>query len=428
MCTWCWIRRRNTSSTTEGSAFEDGLAAVLSEQLRVNVLLSLREDALAKLDRFKGRIHHPRQLPPLGPPRPNRRRGGDRRPARAPARRSGRPRATIEAPLTVERVLDEAAVGRITAARRRAGGRRPPTGRRGSRRSFLQLVTQRPLGGRASPPAANELRIATTRAARGAAAGSWPIISSALLRRWSSGQQDIASRLFNHLVTPSGAKIAQQAADLAEYAGVEEADVTPVLGSLSDHRIVRRDDGGRYEIFHDVLAEAVLAWRVRHERERAVERAARRPAGGIGAAECSPLGRCSRAFSLVLRRSAGIERGTPARRRGARLRGRSKPAPRRRWRMTPISACSWRPRPHASCPDPEPRMHCVVRCLRVGSVPWSGPRPAGGRRAAGHGLLVTGGDTGRALVARMRDGAVVGSFDQHAPITALAVSRRGTWH
>ena len=64
-------------------------------------------------------------------------------------------------------------------------------------------------------------------------------------------------------MTPSGAKIAQQAADLAEYAGVPEADVTPVLGSLSDHRIVRRGRRrARYEIFHDVLAEAVLAWRV----------------------------------------------------------------------------------------------------------------------------------------------------------------------
>ena len=57
---------------------------------------------------------------------------------------------------------------------------------------------------------------------------------------------------------------------------------------------------------------------------------------------------------------------------------------------------------------------------------WSGP-PARWwpPSRAGHGLLVTGGEAGRALVARLRDGAVVGTFDQQAPITALAVSAAG---
>ena len=36
-------------------------------------------------------------------------------------------------------------------------------------------------------------------------------------------------RMFDHLVTPSGTKIAHEAGDLAMYARTGEADVLPVL-------------------------------------------------------------------------------------------------------------------------------------------------------------------------------------------------------
>ena len=213
-------------------------------------------------------------------------------------------------------------------------------------------------------------------------------------------QQDIASRLFNHLVTPSGAKIAQQAADLAEYAGVAEADVTPVLESLSDHRIVRRDDGGRFEIFHDVLAEAVLAWRVRHERERAVERAreeARRRHRRRGILAFGALFACVLVGAAAV--WAGIERGT-ARAEARRATARA---------LEASAATTLADDPELSLllaaeaarlvPGPEPRMRCVARCWRAGSVPSSGPQARSSPPSrAGHGLLVTGGDTGRALV------------------------------
>ncbi len=42
---------------------------------------------------------------------------------------------------------------------------------------------------------------------------------------------------------------------------------------LAEHRILRTDEAGRWEIFHDVLAGAVLGWKTRHEAERAVQRA-----------------------------------------------------------------------------------------------------------------------------------------------------------
>jgi WD40 repeat protein len=78
--------------------------------------------------------------------------------------------------------------------------------------------------------------------------------------------------MFDHLVTPSGSKIAHRPRDLAQYAEVGESEVMPVLEALGRDRIVRAVDGAgggeRYEIFHDVLADGVLAWRARRVIER----------------------------------------------------------------------------------------------------------------------------------------------------------------
>src|SRR5919202_5333811 len=76
-----------------------------------------------------------------------------------------------------------------------------------------------------------------------------------------------------HLVTPTGAKIAYDVADLAEYAAVRDAELVPVLSTLGRERILRPvggdgDGAERYEIFHDVLGSAVLEWRGRHDVER----------------------------------------------------------------------------------------------------------------------------------------------------------------
>ena len=46
-----------------------------------------------------------------------------------------------------------------------------------------------------------------------------------------------------------------------------------MMATLANHRILRTDESGRWEIFHDVLAGAVLGWKSRHDAERAVERA-----------------------------------------------------------------------------------------------------------------------------------------------------------
>ena len=155
---------------------------------------------------------------------------------------------------------------------------------------------------------------------------------------------------------------------------------------------------------------------------------ARRPAGGTGAAACSPSVLCSPASSSAPRRSGRASsaepRVTEARRATARaLEARAATTLADDPELSLLLAAeAARLVPGTAAEDALRRALLASRLRAV--VRSSGPLVRG-RAGAGRGLLVTGGDAGRALVARMRDGAVVGSFDQHAPITALAVSATG---
>jgi WD40 repeat protein len=91
-----------------------------------------------------------------------------------------------------------------------------------------------------------------------------------------AGRQELAARLFRQLVTPSGTKIAYSADDLAGYADAHADKVQAVLDALAERRILRPDDDGTYEIFHDVLAEPVLAWCARQRHAEALAAAHRR--------------------------------------------------------------------------------------------------------------------------------------------------------
>jgi len=94
-------------------------------------------------------------------------------------------------------------------------------------------------------------------------------------------QQDTAAIVFRYLVTPSGTKISYNASDLAATAEVDPVPVREVLMKLAhgELRVLRpvdpspkRPDEPRYEIFHDVLAPAILDWRARHLRTSVVLR------------------------------------------------------------------------------------------------------------------------------------------------------------
>ncbi len=93
---------------------------------------------------------------------------------------------------------------------------------------------------------------------------------------------DTATDIFGDLVTPSGAKVAHTATDLAQMTAHPEPTVAAVLHRLYEERIVRAVDpapgttDARYEIYHDRLAAPILDWRDQQEStrlERARERA-----------------------------------------------------------------------------------------------------------------------------------------------------------
>jgi WD40 repeat protein len=270
-----------------------GLAELVRRRdVRTNFLISIREDALAQLDVFKAQIPNlfgnslrldrltrdaaTRAL--LGPL--------ERYNELAPAERR------VEAePAVVEEVLDSVVAGRIQLA---------PSGRGGAENGsvdadlieapYLQLVLER-LWEVETDGGSNRLRLETLRELGGAAR----IVEDHLERAMaglSAEEKDAAAAMYNHLVTPTGTKIAHRTGDLARYAAVDESEASRVLASLAQERIVRAGENGvagpQYEIFHDVLADAVLAWRARHEAERRLEEerrnAARRHRRLLGAA------------------------------------------------------------------------------------------------------------------------------------------------
>ena len=260
----------------ERDEFADELAAAIREpSLRANFLLGLREDALAKLDAFKGRIpnlfanylrldHLDRQ--------------GGRAAILGPIERYNEltgETAEVE-PGLVEAVLDQVAAGEVDVGRAGRGGVQKDEDR--IEAPYLQLVLER-LWQVERERGSSVLRLATLRDLGGAES----IVRAHLERALGSlepTEQDVAATMFDHLVTPSGSKIAHRPHDLAQYAEVGESEVMPVLDALGRERIVRAVDGAgggeRYEIFHDVLADGVLAWRARRVIERDREEAHRR--------------------------------------------------------------------------------------------------------------------------------------------------------
>lgn len=263
----------NTGNGTFGSEFP---RALNDPNLRTNFLLSFREDALAKLDFFQGRI-------------PNlfknylRIKHLDLAAAREavvkPLERFNQlhpetPPVTIE-PALVEAVLSQVQVGHVVLGETGRGAVAQENQDAEIETPYLQLVLTR-LWERERMAESNVLHLATLEQLGGAE----EIVRAHLQQAiddLTPEQQAIAASVFDRLVTPSGTKIAQTARDLARYAHVSESELDVVLERLAggQNRILRpvapssdRPDAPRYEIFHDVLSGAILEWRGKYEKEQ----------------------------------------------------------------------------------------------------------------------------------------------------------------
>lgn len=254
---------------------------LLRPGVRVNCLVALREEALATLDVFKAQI--PNLLA-------NRLRLDrlDREAARAaivePVRvynELAGPDERVELePALVDAVLDQVEAGALDHGRAGRGRTAGAPAGQAIEAPYLQLVMQR-LWEVEQRSGSGVLALDTLMELGGAQ----QVVEDHLERALGAltpPQQDAAADMFRYLVTPSGTKIAHGVSDLRKYADVSEPELDNVLQRLSAERILRpvsgvRNEGGRYEIFHDVLADAVLAWEGGHEARRELD-AARREA------------------------------------------------------------------------------------------------------------------------------------------------------
>ena len=372
---------------------EDGpgtLAGELPEllddiDLRVNFLLGMREDALFRLDRFKGRIPdlfgNYLRLDYL---ERDAARGAIKKPVDHynATVRAGRPPVEVD-DTVVEEVLDGVRAGRLAL---HGSADRSPGAAAGTRveTPYLQLV-MRQLWAAGTAGGGHEVTLRTLERLGGAGA----IVSNHLgqaMGQLSESDQAVAADVFRYLVTPSRTKIAHAAEDLAGFSGRPLEDVARVLRDLanSDRRVLRavpgtsKGDPVRYELYHDVLAEAVHEWASRNQERRSVLRARRerlrrwRRRGLIGFAwlVCAGL-----AINFVPRLGGGGRTSARARRPP-----RSSPTSRRCLSSRTPSAPSCSParptivrraRRRPPCARPSPRRACG---LRTGERE---PRPCG---------------------------------------------------
>jgi cytoskeletal protein RodZ len=259
--------------TSGESGFDAEFArAINRREVAANFLLAMREEGLSRLDRFKGRIpnllsnllrlehlDHAAAVSAI------------RRPLAEYNRQAAPPAPMSAEDGLVEQVIGQVKIGSVAMG---AGGMGQVVNPDETRveTPYLQLVLTR-LWDEERRANSNVLRRATFERLGGAQ----QIVRTHLdttMARLTGSERDVAARAFRYLVTPSQTKIAYAVPDLADFAAVPQTTLAPVLRKLAepDVRVLRsvapaagESKEVRYEIFHDVLAPAVLDWRERYQ-------------------------------------------------------------------------------------------------------------------------------------------------------------------
>jgi WD40 repeat protein len=264
--------------------FDAELARAINRQdIDASFVLSMREDGLSKLDRFQGRIpnllNNLLRLEHLDRQAAN---DAIRKPLAEYNRQltDGELQVEIEDDL-VTALLDELRAGKVTLELSGLGQIRGAAsdGDADARieTPFLQMVLGR-LWEQEQSEKSHQLRKATLEKL----GGPENIARSHLdkqLTKFSEAEREMTAELLRYLVTPSGTKIAQECSALASWANLDEQKVEWILNQLSapEMRILRTVSAPgqpvRYEIFHDVLARAVVGWRARRRLVRERRRA-----------------------------------------------------------------------------------------------------------------------------------------------------------
>jgi WD40 repeat protein len=240
-------------------------------EVDANILVAMREDGLAKLDRFDARIPNllgnTLRLEHL-----------DREQAeqaiRGPLAQYKTEHGINAGPTDIEDGLVDAVLAQVTTEANPLP--ETPAAERDQARietPLLQLVMQR-LWDEEREEGSSKLRLVTLDQRLKGVKSIVQQHLNEVMDTLSEQQEDVCSSFFDRLVTPSGTKFAQRQADLAQWAGHLGEPVQPVLEQLDKRGILRTinpppgDEDVRYEIVHDVLAKAILAWQANHLQER----------------------------------------------------------------------------------------------------------------------------------------------------------------
>ncbi|HYE65089.1 MAG TPA: WD40 repeat domain-containing protein [Pyrinomonadaceae bacterium] len=256
--------------------------AVNCPGLRAHFLISIREDAWSKLNSFKAQIpgiyENNLRIEHL-----------DREAAQAAIEKPVEQYNLLHAedgqqvsiePELVAAILDQVKanqVGLSEAGRGVVGNGQTPAETQ-IETPYLQMVLTR-LWDEEMRAGSNTLRLETLNRLGGAKR----IVQThldAVMEVLPAEHQEVAAQIFHYLVTPSGTKIAQTADDLTGYTELPKPQIERVLNELSGPNFILRKvpppvdrptDQDRYEIFHDVLASAILDWRRRYTEKQLAE-------------------------------------------------------------------------------------------------------------------------------------------------------------
>jgi tetratricopeptide (TPR) repeat protein len=261
--------------------------AVNRSEIGANFLLSMREDGISKLDRFRGRI--PNLLSNLLPLEHL-----DRQAAISAIRKPlyeynvrlpiDQQPVAIEDEL-VEELIFQVRTGKVTLEQGGGQAQVRDEAQNDARieTPFLQMVLTR-LWDEEVAAGSDRLRMSTFERLGGAESIVRTHLDKVMLAL-REPERFISSRIFRFLVTPDGAKIALNIPVLAGWAEIPPGEVAPVLEKLScsEIRILRpveppanRPGELRYEVYHDVLAKAILDWRARFVQAQELAEAERR--------------------------------------------------------------------------------------------------------------------------------------------------------
>ena len=256
---------------------EEFARAVNRDEVDANFLVAMREDSLSRLDRFRARIPNMlgnalrlRHLDATSA------QDAMRKPLEVYAsQHPTEPAVSIEDAL-VEELIEEIQVEKLMIGEGGRGVVEKADGTDGDVRieaPFLQLALTR-LWNEERTQGSQILRLETLTALGGAGRIIRTHMDSAM-NALLPEEQETAAGIFRYMVTPSGTKIAYTVPDLEYYARSIQP-LQPVLDKLAQGnvRIMRPvtspGEPGviRYQIYHDVLAPAVLDWRSRFENSK----------------------------------------------------------------------------------------------------------------------------------------------------------------